>query len=199
MHKLWDGLMEHPQLLVVGLLSVTVRAYCHQIVTFIASPSKQWCYVIHLVCVIQQVTAQSTNPPLFSGDLLFQHRSDPSFLLHRLDVGWHQSPGNFVTYRVTHWCNHKASREPAHLLLLRREILESIFFIMRIWLATLASASRWFSLMLIAMLSSRYLRNSSVGSLRTFQGRMVPISAYRRFVKFVPGIVSLGHGSISPF
>ena len=40
-------------LLVITLLSVAVRTNRHQIVTVIASPSKQWCYVIHLVCVIQ--------------------------------------------------------------------------------------------------------------------------------------------------
>ena len=40
-------------LLVITLLSMAVRADRHQIVPFIASPSKQWCYVIHLVCVIQ--------------------------------------------------------------------------------------------------------------------------------------------------
>jgi hypothetical protein len=40
-------------LLVITLLSMAVRTDRHQIVTFIASPSKQWCYMIHLVCVIQ--------------------------------------------------------------------------------------------------------------------------------------------------
>ena len=40
-------------LLVITLLSVAVRTDRHQIATVIASPSKQWCNVIHLVCVIQ--------------------------------------------------------------------------------------------------------------------------------------------------
>jgi hypothetical protein len=40
-------------LLIITLLSMAMRTDRHQIVTFIASPSKQWCYVIHLVCVVQ--------------------------------------------------------------------------------------------------------------------------------------------------
>ena len=54
----WDTREEvvdvlNTHLLVITLLSMAVRADRHQIVPFIASPSKQWCYVIHLVCVIQ--------------------------------------------------------------------------------------------------------------------------------------------------
>jgi hypothetical protein len=54
----WDtpeeiGDVLNTHLLVITLLSVAVRTNRHQIVTVIASPSKQWCYVIHLVCVIQ--------------------------------------------------------------------------------------------------------------------------------------------------
>jgi hypothetical protein len=40
-------------LLVITLLSMAVRTDRHQIVPFIASPSKQWRYMIHLVSVIQ--------------------------------------------------------------------------------------------------------------------------------------------------
>jgi hypothetical protein len=40
-------------LLVITLLSMAVRTDRHQIVTFITSPSKQWCNMIHLVCVVQ--------------------------------------------------------------------------------------------------------------------------------------------------
>jgi len=54
----WDTTKEvgdvlDTHLLVITLLSMAVRTDRHQIVTFIASPSKQWCYVIHLVCVVQ--------------------------------------------------------------------------------------------------------------------------------------------------
>jgi hypothetical protein len=54
----WDtpgevGDVLNTHLLVITLLSMAVRADRHQIVPFIASPSKQWCYVIHLVCVVQ--------------------------------------------------------------------------------------------------------------------------------------------------
>ena len=54
----WDtheevGDVLNTHLLVITLLSMAVRTDRHQIVPFIASPSKQWCYVIHLVCVIQ--------------------------------------------------------------------------------------------------------------------------------------------------
>jgi hypothetical protein len=54
----WDTLEEvgdvlNTHLLVITLLSMAVRTDCHQIVTFITSPSKQWCNMIHLICVIQ--------------------------------------------------------------------------------------------------------------------------------------------------
>jgi len=54
----WDtheevGDVLNTHLLVITLLSMAVRTDRHQIVTFIASPSKQWCNMIHLVCVIQ--------------------------------------------------------------------------------------------------------------------------------------------------
>ena len=51
LEEIGDVLNTH--LLVITLLSMAVRTNRHQIVTFITSPSKQWCYVIHLVCVIQ--------------------------------------------------------------------------------------------------------------------------------------------------
>jgi len=51
LEEIADVLNTH--LLVITLLSMAVRTNRHQIVTFITSPSKQWCYVIHLVCVIQ--------------------------------------------------------------------------------------------------------------------------------------------------
>lgn len=54
----WDtheevGDVLNTHLLIITLLSMAVRTDRHQIVTFITSPSKQWCYVIHLVCVVQ--------------------------------------------------------------------------------------------------------------------------------------------------
>ena len=54
----WDtpeeiGDVLNTHLLVITLLSMTVRTNRHQIVTFITSSSKQWCNVIHLVSVIQ--------------------------------------------------------------------------------------------------------------------------------------------------